>query len=340
MSVGRYLSRRFIASIIVLIGVSIVIFLLARLIPGDTARIAAGPRATPEMVEMLRARLHLDESLPVQYYYFLKGLVTEGDLGMSIYTNRAVTTDIVEFFPATFELVLFSGLFMVLIGVPLGILSARHRDGLTDNVARVVALLGVVTPTFVWAIFLMLAFAYAIDLFPTIGRLSDGVTPPPRITGIYTIDALAAGQLAVFADAALHLILPSFALALTGMGQAARLTRTNMIESFQRPYSEFARAYNFGPQEMAFKYALKPAMIPTLTILGLDFSVMLGNAFLVEMVFGIGGMARYGVDAIMHKDLNGIIGTVLVIATFFLIVNVIIDLVVAYLNPRVRLAAR
>ena len=124
------------------------------------------------------------------------------------------------------------------------------------------------------------------------------------------------------------------------MGQAARLTRTNMIESFQRPYSEFARAYNFSQQEVAFKYALKPAMIPTLTILGLDFSVMLGNAFLVEMVFGIGGMARYGVDAIMHKDLNGIIGTVLVIATFFLIVNVIIDLVVAYLNPRVRLAAR
>ena len=129
---------------------------------------------------MLRARLHLDESLPVQYYYFLKGLVTEGDLGMSIYTNRAVTIDIVEFFPATFELVLFSGLFMVLIGVPLGILSARNRDGLTDNVARVVALLGVVTPTFVWAIFLMLAFAYALDLLPTIGRLLDGVTPPPR----------------------------------------------------------------------------------------------------------------------------------------------------------------
>jgi len=172
VSVGRYLSRRFIASIIVLIGVSIVIFLLARLIPGDTARIAAGPRATPEMVELLRARLHLDESLPVPDSYFLKGLVTEGDLGMSIYTNRAVTIDIVEFFPATFELVLFSGLFMVLIGVPLGILSARHRDGLTDNIARVVALLGVVTPTFVWAIFLMLAFAYAIDLFPTITNLA------------------------------------------------------------------------------------------------------------------------------------------------------------------------
>ncbi len=337
MSIGRYLFRRFLASIIVLFGVSIVIFLMARLIPGDTARIAAGPRATAEMVENIRARLHLDESLPMQYYYFLKGL-SEGDLGMSIYTNRAVVRDIAEFFPATFELVLVSGLVMVLVGVPLGILSARYRDGLTDNVARVVALLGVVTPTFVWAIFLMLLFSFALDLLPTIGRLSDGVTPPPRITGLYTVDALVAGQLAVFWDAAIHLILPAVALALTGMGQAARLTRTNMIESFQRPYSEFARAYNFSEREMAFKYALKPAMIPTLTILGLDFAVMLGNAFLVETVFGIGGMARYGIDAIMHKDLNGIIGTVLVIATFFLIVNVVIDLVVAFLNPRVRLA--
>ena len=339
MSVARYLSRRLLASVIVLIGVSIVIFLLARLIPGDTARIAAGARATADMVERIRERLHLDESLPVQYYYFLKGL-SEGDLGLSIYSNRPVVVDIAEFFPATFELVLFSGLVMVLIGVPLGIVAARHRDGLTDNVARVVALLGVVTPTFVWAIFLMLLFSFALDLLPTIGRLSDNVAPPPRITGLYTIDALAAGQFAVFADAAAHLILPAVALALTGMGQAARLTRTNMVESFQRPYAEFARAYNFSEREMAFKYALKPAMIPTLTILGLDFAVMLGNAFLVETVFGIGGMARYGIEAIMHKDLNGIIGTVLVIATFFLIVNVIIDLVVAYLNPRVRLAQR
>ena len=213
MSVGRYLLRRFFASIVVLIGVSVVIFLIARLIPGDTARIAAGARATAEMVERLRERLHLDESLPVQYYYFLKGL-SEGDLGLSIYSNRAVVADIAEFFPATFELVLLSGLVMVLVGVPLGILSARYRDGLTDNIARVVALLGVVTPTFVWAIFLMLLFSFALDLLPTIGRLGDGVAAPPRITGMYTFDALAAGQFAVFADAVSHLVLPAVALPL------------------------------------------------------------------------------------------------------------------------------
>ena len=338
MSIGGYLLRRLFTSVIVLIGVSIVIFFIARVIPGDPARFALGPMASPEMVERLRERLHLNESVPVQYYYFLEGL-TEGDLGISLYSNRPVVTDLAQFFPATFELVLYAGLFMVLAGVPLGILAARHRDTLTDNVARVVALLGVVTPTFVWAIFLMLIFAFALDLLPVIGRLSEGIEAPPRITGLYTFDALAAGQFAVFADALVHLILPAVALALTGMGQAARLTRTNMVESFGRPYIEFARAYGYGERETAFKYALRPAMIPTLTVLGLDFAVMLGNAFLVEAVFVWGGMAQYGIEAILRKDLNAIVGTVLVIGTFFLIVNVIIDLVVAYLNPRIRLTA-
>ena len=338
MSVGSYLSRRLLASIIVLVGVSIVIFLLARIMPGDPARVALGPTATAEMVERLRDRLHLNDSIPTQYYYFLEGL-TEGDLGLSLYTNRPVVTDLAEFFPATFELVLYAGLFMVLAGVPLGILSARHRDTVADNVARVIALLGVVTPTFVWAIFLMLLFAFALDLLPVIGRLSEGVEPPPTVTGLYTVDALIAGQFSTFLDAIVHLLLPAVALALTGMGQAARLTRTNMVESFQKPFIEFARAFSYGEREMALKYALRPAMIPTLTILGLDFAVMLGNAFLVEAVFLWGGMAQYGIEAILHKDLNAIVGIVLVIATFFLIVNVVIDLVVAYLNPRIRLAA-
>ena len=338
MSVGVYLSRRLIASIVVLVGVSIVIFLLARIMPGDPARVALGPTATPEMVERLRERLHLNDSVPAQYYYFLEGL-SEGDLGLSLYTNRPVVTDLAEFFPATFELVLYAGLFMVLAGLPLGILAARHRDTVTDNVARVIALLGVVTPTFVWAIFLMLLFAFALDLLPVIGRLSEGLAPPPIVTGLYTVDALLAGQFSTFVNAIVHLILPAVALGLTGMGQAARLTRTNMVESFQQPYIELARAYNYGERELALKYALRPAMIPTLTILGLDFAVMLGNAFLVEAVFVWGGMAQYGIEAILHKDLNAIVGTVLVIATFFLIVNVVIDLVVAYLNPRIRLIA-
>ena len=153
MPLTKYFLNRIWASIFVLFGVSVLIFLIARAIPGDPARMALGPRASAEMVEQLRDRLHLNDSIPVQYYHFLRG-VTEGDLGMSLYTKRPVVQDLAEYFPATFELVLFAGLIMVMVGIPLGILSARHQDRLTDNVARIIALLGVVTPTFVWAIFL------------------------------------------------------------------------------------------------------------------------------------------------------------------------------------------
>lgn len=339
MSFGNYLLRRLAASVVVLVGVSILIFGIARVIPGDPARIALGPTATPEMVEQLRDRLHLNEAIPVQYWEFVKG-VAEGDLGVSLYTNRAVTKDLSQFFFATFELVLAAAVLMVLIGVPLGVLAARYRDGPIDNISRVISLLGVVTPSFVWAIFLMLLFAFVLEILPIAGRLSETAVVPPSITGMMLIDSLLAGEWATFWDAIQHIILPATALSLSGIGQAARLTRANVGEAYNSQYVEMARAYAYSERSIAMKYALRPAMIPTLTILGLDFAAMLGNAFLVEAVFAWPGMARYGVQTILHKDINGIVGTVLVIATFFLIVNIVIDIVVSYLNPRIRLAAR
>lgn len=339
MSFGSFVIRRLGASLIVLVGVSILIFGIARVIPGDPARIALGPTATPEMVEQLRDRLHLNESLPIQYWEFVKG-VGGGDLGISLYTNRAVTTDLAQFFAATFELVLVAAFLMVVIGVPLGVLAARYRDGPIDNLARIISLLGVVTPSFVWAIFLMLLFAFLLGILPTAGRLSESAVVPASVTGMMLIDSILAGEWATLWNAAIHIILPATALSLSGIGQAARLTRANVAEAYSSQYIEMARAYAYSERSIAMKYALRPAMIPTLTILGLDFAAMLGNAFLVEAVFAWPGMARYGVQTILHKDINGIVGTVLVIATFFLIVNMIIDVVVSYLNPRIRLAAR
>lgn len=339
MSFGSFVIRRLGASLIVLVGVSILIFGIARVIPGDPARIALGPTATPEMVEQLRDRLHLNESLPIQYWEFVKG-VGGGDLGISLYTNRAVTTDLAQFFAATFELVLVAAFLMVVIGVPLGVLAARYRDGPIDNLARIISLLGVVTPSFVWAIFLMLLFAFLLGILPTAGRLSESAVVPASVTGMMLIDSILAGEWATLWNATIHIILPATALSLSGIGQAARLTRANVAEAYSSQYIEMARAYAYSERSIAMKYALRPAMIPTLTILGLDFAAMLGNAFLVEAVFAWPGMARYGVQTILHKDINGIVGTVLVIATFFLIVNMIIDVVVSYLNPRIRLAAR
>ena len=314
------------------------IFAIARIIPGDPARIALGPNATAEQIASLRAEMHLDDSLAVQYGHFVAD-VLQGDLGTSLYTNRPVTTDIAQFLPATLELVLFAGVIMVACGLPLGILAARYRNRWPDHLVRVLALLTVSAPSFVWAVILMLLFAFYLPLFPIAGRLSD-IYEIERVTGFLTIDTLLAGNLAAFTDALHHIVLPAVALSLSGIGQAARLTRANMVETYERPYIEMAEAYGFFPSRIARIYAFKPSLIPSLTIIGLDFAAMLGNAFLVEAVFAWPGLSRYGVNVILRKDLNAITGTVLIIAITFLIVNIIVDLLIAFLNPRIRHSTR
>lgn len=332
------LARRIGMSAIVLVGVSMLIFAIARVIPGDPVRIALGPNATAEQITALRAEMHLDDPLPVQYAYFVSDLL-RGDLGTSLYTNRPVTLDIREFLPATLELVLVAGIIMVALGLPLGILAARHRGRWPDHLVRLFALLTVSAPSFVWAVILMLLFAFYLPLFPVAGRLAD-IYEIPRITGFLSIDTLLAGNLAAFADALRHLVLPATALALSGIGQAARLTRANMVETYDKPYIEMAQAYGFFPSRIARIWAFKPSLIPSLTIIGLDFAAMLGNAFLVEAVFAWPGLSRYGVAVILRKDLNAIMGTVLIIALTFLIVNILVDLLIAFLNPRIRHSTR
>ena len=332
----RLLIKRIGISFVVLIGVSFLIFAIARVIPGDPARIALGPNATPEAVEALRNQLHLNDSFLTQYGYFLSDLM-HGDLGISLYTNRPVTDDIAQFLPATLELVLVAGLMMVGIGLPLGILAARYRGRAADHITRVVALLTVSAPGFVWAVVLMLVFAYFLPVFPIAGQISDSYRIPD-VTGFLLIDTLIAGNIAAFGNALWHLILPAFALALAGIGQTARLVRVNMVETYGKPYIEMAEAYGFPQRRIARKYALRPSMIPSLTVIGLDFASLLGNAFLIETVYAWPGLSRYGVAVILRKDLNGIIGTVLVIAAMFLIVNVLVDLLVSVINPRIRLS--
>ncbi len=334
----RILAKRLATSLVVLIGVSILIFAIARIIPGDPARIALGPNATADAVAVLRDKLHLNENIVAQYGYFVADLF-HGDLGISLYTNRPVTRDIADFLPATLELVFVSGLMMVLLGIPLGVLSARYRGTWIDHTIRLVTLLGVSAPSFVWAVILMLLLAYFVPLFPVAGRLSDGSGFQP-ITGFLLFDTLARGNIHAFADALWHVILPAFALALSGIGQAARLVRSNMVETYNKPYIEMAEAYGFSARRIARRYAFRPSLIPSLTIIGLDFAAMLGNAFLVESVYAWPGLSKYGVAVILRKDLNAIVGTVLIISAMFLIVNIVVDLLVSVVNPRIRLSER
>jgi peptide/nickel transport system permease protein len=339
MAVLKAILIRGLMSLGVLFGVSVLIFSMARIIPGDPAAIALGSTASAEQVEQLRVEMNLDKPLPVQYGIFLAN-VLKGDLGKSLYSQRPVMTDLNQFLPATLELVFVSAIIMIVCGVALGILAARYRDTWIDNVIRVLSLSGIVTPAFVWAVVLMLVFSYWLAVLPVAGRLSLGVAPPTHITGLYIVDALLTGNWAVALDAFRHLILPATALALSSVSQTARLVRGSLIEIYGTPYIETAQAYGLSEHLISTSYALRPAMIPAMTVMGLDFAAKLGNAFLVEAVYAWPGLARYGVQTILQKDLNAIVGVVLVISTFFLIVNIVVDLLVLLLNPKIRLQKR
>lgn len=332
------LARRLATTLLVLFGVSVLIFLIARIIPGDPARIALGPRATEAQVEQMRATLHLDEPLVAQYVHFLGDLL-RGDLGISLYTNRPVMTDIAQFLPATLELVFLAGFLMIVIGLPLGAIAARYRGRWPDDLIRVLTLMTVSAPAFVWAVVLVLLFSYQLQWFPIAGRISETIQIEP-VTGFMVIDTLIAGRWDAFVSALHHIILPAFALSLAGIGQAARLTRANMITTYKQPFVEMAEAYGFPERRIASRYAFRPSLIPSLTILGLDFAALLGNAFLVEVIFAWPGISRYGVGVILQKDLNAIVGTVMIISATFLIANLIVDLLVSVINPRLRYAEK
>ena len=338
MSLGRFLVWRIIHSIFVLLGLSIVIFVIARVMPGDPARMALGARAPQWVVDRVREQMHLNEPLIVQYIYWLRGAL-RADFGLSLVTQRPVTTDIQEFFPASLELVLLAGLFSAAGGIGLGILSARYKDTWVDNVVRVISYAGIVTPSFIFAILFVLLFGFVLKWFPVIGRLSEQTVAPPTVTGMVTVDALLAGRLDAFADALRHMILPALALAMGSIAQEARLTRSSMADNLGKDYIAAARALGISERAVMGRFLLKPSLIPTVSVLGLDIAATLGVAFLVELIFNWPGLARYGMTSMLHKDLNAISAVILVLGVAFVTVNILVDIIVAYLDPRIRLRA-
>ncbi len=321
-------------SLFVLFGLSILIFAIARILPGDPAIMALGTRATDEALEQYRQENHLYESLPVQYFYWLEGAV-QGDLGDSTQTRRPVAQDISEFLPATLELIFFAAILEIVFGIVLGILSARYAGGLIDNSLRITSYIGIATPAFVWAIIFMLIFAYIWPILPPIGRID--VAAPPVISGFMLLDSLLALDFNAFVDVFKHLIMPGTALALAGIAQAARMTRTSMIENLNKDYVGAEIAAGIPQRIIMFSYVLRPSAMPTVSIIALDIAAMLGNAFLVEVIFNYPGISKYGINAILNKDLNAIVAVVLVIGITFLIVNIVVDIIASYLDPRIRL---
>jgi peptide/nickel transport system permease protein len=338
MSFAAFLGRRAAHSVFVLLGLSIVIFIISRIMPGDPARMAVGARAPEWVVDNLREQMHLTEPLHVQYYYWLRDAL-RGDFGISLVTRRPVAADIKEFFPATFELALFAGLINGAGGIILGTVSAWQKDKWVDNLVRVISYLGVVTPSFVFAILFLLLFGMALNWMPTMGRLSLSIPRPPTVTGLLTVDSLLAGDFSAFLDALWHLILPAVALSLGGMSQEARITRSTMSDNLSKDYIAAERSLGIPGSVIMRSFLLKPSLIPTVSILGLDFAATLGNAFLVELIFNWPGISRYGINAMLRKDLNAISAVILILGVVFILTNIAVDIIIARLDPRIQLGA-
>ena len=336
MSLSGFLVRRITYSIFVLLGLSMVIFIIARIMPGDPARMAVGARAPQWVVDRIRENMHLNEPVPVQYFYWLRDAL-KGDFGLSLVTQRPVTNDVREFLPASLELALLAAIISSIAGIGLGILSARYKDTWIDNVVRVFSYAGIVTPSFVFAILFVLLFGFTLDWFPIIGRLSENVTAPPVHTGMVTVDSLIAGQPEVFANALWHMVLPAMALAMGSIAQAARITRSSMADNLSKDYIAAARALGIPERIVSGRLLLKPSLIPTISILGLDIAATISVAFLVELIFNWPGLGRYGMTAMLHKDLNAISAVILIFGAIFIVANIIVDLLVAHLDPRIRL---
>jgi len=286
----------------------------------------------------LREQMHLNDPVAVQYYFWLKDAM-KGDFGLSLITQRPVTNDIREFLPASLELALYAAILEAVFGIGLGIVSARYKDTWIDNLGRLISYAGIVTPSYIFAIFFILLFGFALKWFPIIGRVSEDVAMPKTITGLVTIDALIQGQFHTFFNALWHIILPSFSLAMGSIAQAARITRSSMADNLTKDYIANMRAMGVSEKAIMSRFLLKPSLIPTISILGLDIASILSVAFIVESIFNWPGLARYGMNAMLYKDLNAISAVILVFGATFAIMNIVVDIIVAQLDPRIRLRA-
>ncbi|MBW8636119.1 ABC transporter permease [Hoeflea sp. WL0058] len=329
------LARRLVGFAGVMLVLSIIIFALARIVPGDPARIALGPSATQEQVDAMRQEMGLDKPLVQQYMDYVTHGV-RGDFGKSLISGRQVSHEIASLLPATLELVIATVFLIVVISIPLGVMTARHRNSWIDNVGRFFSIVGVTMPSFLFAILLQLVAASFMPDWPVIGRINYSLDIPAGPTGLLVVDSIVHGRWDVLGSALKHLAFPALALAMAGIGQITRITRSAMIEHQRRDHVLTLKSFGVPERVIIFRYLLKLSSIAPLTIMGLEFASLIGNAFVVEMVFSWGGFASYGLEAILQKDLNAVMAVVLVSGLFFVIANLVIDIALMVIDPRLR----
>jgi peptide/nickel transport system permease protein len=320
------------------IGVIVVTFLLTRALPGDPAAYFAGPSATQEAIEQIRAQLGLDKSLVQQFLRYVVDLA-KGDLGNSLSTGQPVITELATRLPASLELTLCGLIFALVVAIPLGILAATRPGSWTDHVCRILATAGVSLPTFFTGLFLAYFFYFVLGWAPSpLGRLDVAFSPPPTITGFYLVDSLIAGDLETFRAAAAQLILPSLTLALFVMAPLMRMTRAAMLGVLSSDFVRTARAAGLSASKVLYVYAFRNALLPVVTTMGMVFSFLLGSNVLVEKVFAWPGIGSYVIEALVASDYAPVQGFVLTMALLYVALNLAIDILYGVIDPRVGFA--
>lgn len=331
---GRYILRRLFEAIPVVFGVSVLVFMLIHLIPGDPASAILGERATPENIASLRERLGLNRPLPEQYVIWITNIL-QGDFGNTVRGNIPVADEIRNRFPATIELSLTALLFATLIGIPIGIISALRRNSLIDTLTMFGALFGVSIPVFVLGLLLIFFVGVQLDLLPFIGRLSSN-TQLQRITGLHVIDSILTGNLTALQDALAHLILPAVTLMTIPLAIIARITRSAMLEVLNQDYIRTAYAKGLRARTVINVHALRNALLPVVTIIGLQLGALLSGAVLTETIFSWPGIGKWLFDNIIARDYPIIQGVTLLIAMVYIFVNFAVDILYTLIDPRVR----
>jgi len=333
----RFALRRLLAYLLLAVGITLVIFALTQLVPSNAAATNLGEQAAgdPAAVAAFKQHYGLDKPLPVRYAIYLEHLV-QGDLGESALTHRPVTTDLGTFIPATAELALFSIVIASILGVTFGVIAALRRNKPTDHALRIVSLGGVSMPTFWIALVALYVGFFKLGWFPGAERLDPGTQSPPSVTGLYTVDALLAGNLGLFGQAAHHLVLPALVLAAFNVSLLTRFTRSAVLEVAGNDYVQAARAKGLPERVVVRRYILRSALPSVVTVLGLVFANVLTGAVLVEKIFSWPGIGQYAYQAAVNVDVPAIAGVSLFVALVYITVNFVVDVLYGLIDPRIR----
>jgi peptide/nickel transport system permease protein len=338
----RYIVQRIGFTLLVIFGVSLITFFLARVVPGDPTAMWVGAKPTQEALDLARKELGLDRPLVEQYFSYMAGLL-KGDLGVSLQTRQPVSHEVGRRYAATFELVTVSIVISLIIGIPLGVLSATKKDKPLDHGTRAFSISGVALPVFWLGMILQLTLHGGMGWFPLQGRIGSQVlidNPIYRISGFYLLDATITGNWTALGSALKHIALPAITLSFASLAVVTRMSRSSMLEVLKEDYIQTSLAYGVAKPVVLYRYALKNALIPTITVVGLAYGLMLGGSVLVESIFDWPGLGRFIVSSITRNDFPAIMGSTMVFAVSYVTINLIVDLIYYWVDPRIKIPRR